>query len=98
MTATKAPTGAPSWAVPCWVDHNTLYFELRGADGPQVIGFKRHELSRALAILFAKFEDESAGVPYLRPPVVAKALHKEGLDQQDMEKARLALHAMGILK
>lgn len=98
MSATAAPTAAPSWAIPCWVDNNTLYFELRGAAGPQVVGFKRHELAKALSILFAKFEDESAGVPYLRPAMVAKELHREGLTQQDMEKARLALHAMGILK
>lgn len=98
MNATTTPTAAPTWAIPCWVDNNTLYFELHGAAGPQVVGFKRHHLAKALAILFAKFEDESAGTPYLRPALVAKELHREGLTQQDMDKARLALHALGILK
>lgn len=98
MTATTAPSAAPPHAIPCWVDGHSLYFELRGVNGPAVISFQRFELAKALAILFTTFETETHGEPYIRPVHVAKALMKEGMDQRDLDAAAKALRELGILK
>lgn len=96
--ANKTSTGAPPWAVPCWVDNHTLYFELRGLDGPVVVSFRRHELAKALATLFTKWETESHGEVYIRPNYVAKDLAKAGVTQSDLDAAAKALREMGLLK
>ena len=98
MTATIAPSAAPPHAIPCWVDNHALYFELQGVNGPTVVSFRRYELSKALAILFTKFETETHGEAYIRPVHVAKALMKEGMDQRDLDAAAKALRELGILK
>lgn len=98
MPATIAPTAAPSYAIPCWVDGHSLFFELRGVNGPYVCEFRRHELAKALAILFTKFETETHGEAYCRPAHVAKSLAREGMDQRDLDAAAKALRQIGILK
>lgn len=98
MTATTAPSAAPAHALKVWVDNHALYFELSGVNGPAVVSFRRHELSKALAILFTKFETETHGEPYHRPPVVAKTLLKDGIDQRDLDAAAKALRELGMLK
>ncbi len=98
MTATLAPSAAPAHALRCWVDNHSLYFELSGVNGPYVMSFQRFELSKALAILYTKFETETHGEAYIRPPVVAKALMKDGIDQRDLDAAAKALRELGMLK
>lgn len=98
MTATIAPSAAPAHAIKAWVDNHSLYFELQGANGPAVVAFKRYELSKALGILFTKFETETHGEAYIRPPVVAKALMKDGIDQRDLDAAAKALRELGMIK
>lgn len=95
---TTAPSAAPSWAISCWVDNHTLYFELRGANGPSVVGFARHELSKALSILFANYEQEGHGEVYIRPPNISKKMIEAGVTTDDLASAREALKQMGILK
>lgn len=98
MTAVTAQTAAPPHAIKCWVDGHSLYFELRGVNGPSVVSFQRFELAKALAILFTTFETETHGEPYIRPPHVAKGLMKEGMDQRDLDAAAKALRELGMLK
>ena len=98
MTATIAPSAAPPHALSCWVDNHSLFFELRSPHGPVVLSFRRHELSKALAILFTTFETETHGEPYIRPPHVAATLMKEGMDQRDLDAAAKALRELGMLK
>lgn len=98
MTATLAPTAAPAHAITCWCDNHSLFFELRGINGPYVVEFRRYELSKALAILFTKFETETYGEPYLRPALVAKELSKDGISQADLDAARAALKQIGLIK
>ena len=98
MSAQIAPSAAPAHALKCWVDGHSLYFELNGQHGPYVCSFKRYELSKALAILFTKFETETHGEAYIRPPHVAKGLMKEGVTQADLDAAAKALREMGLIK
>lgn len=98
MPATVAPSAAPAHALRCWVDNHSLFFELQGVNGPYVCEFKRYELSRAVAILFTKFETETHGEAYLRPAFVAKELAKDGISQRDLDAAAAALRQLGMIK
>lgn len=71
MMATTAPSAAPTHALPSWVDNHSIYFELSGANGPVVISFPRTSegLSRAISVLFSRFQTEGHGEVYLRPPI-----------------------------
>ena len=94
MSATPAPTAAPKWAIPCWVDGHTLYFELQGQHGPCVVSFRRDELHKALATLYLKYDTEGHGEVYIRPTVVDKKLQSQGVTPADREAAALALKAL----
>jgi hypothetical protein len=98
MSATAAPSAAPPYAIPCWVDGHSLFFELRGVNGPYVVEFGRYDLSRALAILFTTFETDTHGEAYVRPANVAKSLMKEGVTQADHDAAAKALRQLGLIK
>lgn len=104
MSATTAPSAAPSYALPCWVDGHSLFFELRGVNGPHVVSFQRFELSRALAILFATFETEGAGQPYTIPEQsprkveAVKVMAKDGISQQDRDAAAAVLRQLKVGK
>lgn len=99
MTGERTINAAPPWAIPCWVDGHSLYFELRSPQGPIVVSFQRHELSRATAILFSTFETESHGEVYTRPPVEpTKGPKPPGLTDKTKAEAREALKALGLLK
>jgi hypothetical protein len=98
MMGTAAPSAAPAHALKAWVDNHSLFFELRGVNGPYVMAFQRHELGKALAILFTTFETETHGEQYIRPALIAKALIKDGIDQRDLDAAAKALREIGILK
>lgn len=102
MTATTAPSAAPSYAIPCWVDGHHLFFELRGIHGPHVVSFQRYELSKALAILFQTFETEGAGQPYTLPEQsprkveTVKAMAKDGISQADRDAAAAVLKSLRL--
>ena len=100
MTATVLPSAAPSYAVKVWADHINVYAEVPSLNQPCVVAFPLAEsgLSKLLQLLGAKLTDEGSGQPYLRPPVVAKKLMAEGLDQRDIDAARTILQELGILK
>lgn len=100
MTATALPTAAPAHAIRVWCDHLNVYAEVPSVNQPCVLAFPLSEagLTRALALLGAKHNDEAAGQPYLRPVVIAKDLQKNGLTQDDIDKARASLRELGIIK
>lgn len=98
--AESLSTAAPSWAVKVWADDVSIYAEVASINSPCVISapFTEGGLSRILALLGAKHQSEAAGIAYQRPPYVAKGLQKEGLTQRDLDKAREALKALGVIK
>lgn len=98
MTASPAPSAAPPHAIPCWVDNNSLYFELRGVHGPHVLSFQRYELSKALAILFTAFETEGHGEVYTLPPSPAALIpDKDGITEAMRRDARDILKKLRII-
>lgn len=102
MTAKSAPSAAPAYALPFWVDGHHLYAELRGPHGPYVVQFGRHEITKALTTLFAQFESEGHGevftIPEQSPRKIEKIkkLDAEGIGQADRNAAAQALK--GLLK
>ncbi len=97
MMAEKAPSAAPAWALPCWVDGSTLFFELQGLDGPIVVSFARHELSKALAILYARYEVEGHGEPYTRPQLASSIPDKNGITGRQRQDAHDILKKLKII-
>lgn len=89
-------SGAPEYAIKCWVSSNTLYFELSGVNGPHIVSFARHELAKALAILFTKFETEGHG-PQQFTQVLSKTLGPDGISEDQRAIARAALRKAGII-
>lgn len=100
MTATVLPTAAPPHAIRVWADHMNVYAEVPSLHQPCVLAFPLSSggLSKVLAILGAKHQEDTAGVPYLRPAVIAKALIADGITQRELDAAREALLELGILK
>lgn len=100
MTATVVDTAAPSYAVKVWADHRNIYAEVPSLNQPCVLAFRLSEggLSQVLSLLGARLRDEGGGQPYLRPPVISKNMIKEGVTTLDLDSARMALIALGILK
>ena len=100
MMGQAAPSAAPAYAIPCWVDGQSLYFELRGVNGPYVVCYQRHELSKALETLFKTFADEGQGEVYIRPPVPASTTttpDKNGLSDAQRQAARDVLKKLRII-
>ena len=100
MTATVLPSAAPAYAVKVWADHINVYAEVPSLNQPCVVAFPLSEsgLSKLLQLLGARLADEGSGQPYLRPPTIAKKLMAEGIDQRDLDTARLVLEQLGIIK
>jgi hypothetical protein len=100
MTATVAPSAAPSHAVKVWSDDLNIYAEVPSLNQPCVMAFPICEagLSRVLTVLGAQRLKEGSGEPYLRPPVIAAKLMKDGITQKDLDAAAQVLRDMGIIK
>lgn len=96
---TAAPSAAPSYAVPFWADANSIYCELPSQNGPCVISYPRTTLglSKALAILFGKYEVEGHGEPYSRPQLPSSIPDKHGLTDHQRQDARDLLKRMKII-
>jgi hypothetical protein len=100
MTASIAQSAAPSWAVKVWADDLCVYAEVPSLNAPCVVSaaFSEGGLSKILAILSAKHQQEAAGEQYLPPRAVAKRLMKEGITQRDMDAASKVLEQLNFLK
>lgn len=100
MTASVAPSAAPPHAVKVWADHMNIYAEIPSLHQPCVLAFPLSSggLSKVLSILGAKHQEDTAGVPYLRSAVIAKALIKDGITQNELSAAREVLLTLGMIK
>lgn len=100
MTSTVAPSAAPPHAIKVWADRRNVYAEIPSLHQPCVIAFPLSSggLSKVLAILGAKHQEDMAGVPYLRPAVIAKALIADGITQRELDATRLVLLELGLIK
>jgi len=98
MSAEAAGTAAPSYAVLMWADERNIYAQIPGGNGPYVAAFSRSEggLSQALHTLGAMHKDH-AEAPYLRPALPPAKLLKDGLNQNDLERARDVLKKLGVI-
>lgn len=69
MSATRAPSAAPTNAVMCWTDDRSVYVEVPGPEGGAVFAFPLHEggLSKALNLLRAQRYD-FGGKPLVAMP------------------------------
>jgi hypothetical protein len=96
MMAEAATTAAPPHAVKVWVDPRSLYFELRGANGPCVIAFPRTSagFASAIATLFAIPE---AGEPYSRPQLATSLPDKNGITGIQRSEARDILKRLKLI-
>ena len=98
MTASRAKSAAPPYAVLCWADEMNIYMQLPSVNGPYVARFARSEggLSAGLHHMGA-LHIEHSGVPFHRAEIPPKALTVEGLTQNDREAARDALKKIGVI-
>lgn len=99
MTATSLPSAAPPYAVPFWVDGNSLYCELPSQNGPCVLSFPRSSLGlqKALAILFGLHETEGHGEVYSRPQLPSSIPDKNGITDRQRQDARDILKRLKII-
>ena len=98
--AEVAKTAAPPYAVKVWCDDQNVYAEVPSINQPCVVAFPISSggLAKCLQLLGARHSSEGAGLPYIRPPHVAKTLLREGLTQRDLDLAAAALRQSGMLK
>jgi len=99
MSASRAKSAAPAYAVLCWADEMNIYMQLPSVNGPYVARFARSEggLSAGLHHMGALHIDHS-GEPFHRadlPP--SKALAKWAVTQDDRDAARDVLKKLGVI-
>ncbi len=98
MSASRAKSAAPAYAVLCWADEMNIYMQLPSVNGPYVARFARSEggLSAGLHHMGA-LHIEHSGVPFHRAEIPPKALTMKGLTQNDREAARDILKKIGVI-
>jgi len=98
MSASRAKSAAPPYAVLCWADEMNIYMQLPSINGPYIARFARSEggLSAGLHHMGA-LHIEHSGVPFHRAEIPPKALTMKGLTQNDREAARDALKKIGVI-
>src|SRR5882757_10068255 len=99
MTASRAKSAAPPYAILVWADERNIYSQLPSVNGPYVCAFPRTEggLSQALHHMGAMHAEHS-GEPYVRPAAPpSKELLRKGLTQNDREAARDILKRLGVI-
>jgi hypothetical protein len=97
MTAHLADTAAPDYAVQCWCDLRSIYFQFPSTHGPCVISFPRDSigLAKALDLLKSRHATEGHGTPYVAPPIpYAKS---PNVTQEQRASARDILRKKGII-
>lgn len=99
MTATSAPTAAPDYAVPFWLDKNRLYCELPSQNGPVVFTFTRDTigLAKAFATVFAIYETEGHGEIYSAPQLASSIPDKNGITDRQRQDARDILKRLKVI-
>lgn len=99
MTATSAPTAAPPYAVPFWVDRNSLFCELPSLNGPIVFRFTRDTigLAKAFATVFTIYESEGHGEIYSAPQLASSIPDKNGITDRQRQDARDILRKMKVI-
>lgn len=99
MTATSAPTAAPPYAVPFWLDKNRLYCELPSQNGPVVFTFTRDTigLAKAFVTVFAIYETEGHGEIYSAPQLASSIPDKNGITDRQRQDARDILKRLKVI-
>lgn len=99
MTATSASTAAPPYAVPFWVDKNSLFCELPSQNGPCVFRFTRDTigLAKAFATVFVRYESEGHGEIYSAPQLPSSIPDKNGITDRQRQDARDILRRLKVI-
>lgn len=99
MSATKAETAAPAYAVPFWIDKNRLYCELPSQNGPVVFAFTRDTigLAKAFATVFTIYESEGHGEIYSAPQLASSIPDKNGITDKQRQDARDILRKLKVI-
>lgn len=99
MTASSAPSAAPPYAVPFWLDKNRLYCELPSQNGPIVFSFTRDTigLAKAFATVFSVYETEGHGEVYSAPQLPSSIPDKNGITDRQRQDARDILRRLKVI-
>lgn len=99
MTATSLHTAAPPYAVPFWIDRNSLYCELPSQNGPIVFRYTRDTigLAKAFATVFAIYETEGHGEIYSAPQLASSIPDKNGITDKQRQDARDILKRLKVI-
>lgn len=99
MTATSAPSAAPPYAVPFWVDANYLFCELKSQNGPVVFKFTRDSigLAKAFATVFTVYQTEGHGEIYSAPQCPSSIPDKNGITERQRQDARDILRKLKVI-
>lgn len=99
MMGQKANTAAPPYAVPFWVDKNSLYCELPSQNGPIVFRFTRDTigLAKAFATVFEAYQPDTHGEIYSAPQLASSIPDKNGITDRQRQDARDILRRMKVI-
>lgn len=99
MTATSAPSAAPPYAVPFWVDGNYLFCELPSTNGPCVFRFTRDSigLAKAFATVFSAYLPDTHGEIYSAPQCPSSIPDKNGITDRQRQDARDILRKLKVI-
>lgn len=99
MTASSAPSAAPPYAVPFWVDRNYLFCELPSQNGPCVFKFTRDTigLAKAFATVFTAYQADGHGEIYSAPQLPSSIPDKNGITDKQRQDARDILRRLKVI-
>lgn len=99
MTATSAPSAAPPYAVPFWIDGRYLFCELPSQNGPCVFRFSRDTigLAKAFATVFTVYQSEGHGEIYTAPQLPSSIPDKNGITDRQRQDACDILRKLKVI-